>query len=106
MLILHNHLFSERAGCELFGRHSRIVSQQERLLLLLEVRDPKTPQREEPRVSEVQRFAHPEFLVETDWLAAHLDDPNLIPRAGTGHLIHHPNITYTSKSRREDDEQD
>jgi thiosulfate/3-mercaptopyruvate sulfurtransferase len=53
-------------------------------------------------MSEAQGFAHPEFLVETDWLAAHLDDPNLIILDGTVHLIPDPKITYTVKSGRED----
>jgi thiosulfate/3-mercaptopyruvate sulfurtransferase len=47
-------------------------------------------------------FAHPEFLVETDWLAAHLGDPNLVVLDGTVHLIPDPKITYTVKSGRED----
>src|SRR5205085_2051665 len=42
------------------------------------------------------------FLVETDWLAAHLDDPNLIVLDGTVHLIPDPKITYTVTSGRED----
>jgi len=53
-------------------------------------------------MSEAQGFAHPEFLVETEWLAAHLDDPNLIVLDGTVHLIPDPKITYTVKSGRED----
>jgi thiosulfate/3-mercaptopyruvate sulfurtransferase len=53
-------------------------------------------------MSAAQGFAHPEFLVETDWLAAHLDDPNLIVLDGTVHLIPDPKITYTVKSGRED----
>ena len=53
-------------------------------------------------MSEAQGFAHPEFLVETDWLAGHLDDPNLILLDGTVHLIPDPKITYTVKSGRED----
>jgi thiosulfate/3-mercaptopyruvate sulfurtransferase len=56
----------------------------------------------EASMSEAQGFAHPEFLVETDWLAAHLDDPNLIVLDGTVHLIPDPKITYTVKSGRED----
>jgi thiosulfate/3-mercaptopyruvate sulfurtransferase len=47
-------------------------------------------------------FAHPEYLVETDWLAAHLGDPNLVVLDGTVHLIPDPKITYTVKSGRED----
>jgi thiosulfate/3-mercaptopyruvate sulfurtransferase len=41
-------------------------------------------------------------LVETDWLAAHLGDPNLVVLDGTIHLIPDPKITYTVKSGRED----
>jgi len=47
-------------------------------------------------------YAHPEYLVETDWLAAHLDDPKLVVLDGTIHLIPDPKITYTVKSGRED----
>jgi thiosulfate/3-mercaptopyruvate sulfurtransferase len=47
-------------------------------------------------------FAHPEYLVETEWLAAHLDDPNVVVLDGTVHLIPDPKITYTVKSGRED----
>jgi thiosulfate/3-mercaptopyruvate sulfurtransferase len=47
-------------------------------------------------------FAHPEYLVETAWLAAHLGDPNLVVLDGTVHLIPDPKITYTVKSGRED----
>ena len=32
-------------------------------------------------------YAHPEYLVETDWLAAHLDDPKLVVLDCTVHLI-------------------
>ena len=31
-------------------------------------------------------FAHPEYLVTTVWLAAHLDDPNVIVLDCTMHL--------------------
>ena len=53
-------------------------------------------------MSEAHGFAHPEFLVETEWLAAHLGDPNLVVLDGTVHLIPDPKITYTVKSGRED----
>src|SRR2546423_2767751 len=53
-------------------------------------------------MSEAQGFAHSEFLAETDWLAAHLNDPNGIVLDGTVHLIPDPKITYTVKSGRED----
>jgi thiosulfate/3-mercaptopyruvate sulfurtransferase len=56
----------------------------------------------EASMSEAQGFAHPEFLAETDWLAAHLNDPNVVVLDGTVHLIPDPKITYTVKSGRED----
>ncbi|HEX3864326.1 MAG TPA: sulfurtransferase [Stellaceae bacterium] len=49
-----------------------------------------------------QGFAHPEFLVETEWLAAHLNDPGVIVLDSTVHLIPDPKITYTVKSGRDD----
>src|SRR5690348_17445924 len=56
----------------------------------------------EASMSEAQGFAHPEFLAETDWLAAHLGDPGLVVLDCTVHLIPDPKITYTVKSGRED----
>jgi thiosulfate/3-mercaptopyruvate sulfurtransferase len=47
-------------------------------------------------------LAHPEFLVETDRLAARLGDPDLVVLDCTTHLIPDPNITYTVKPGRED----
>jgi len=47
-------------------------------------------------------FAHPEFLVESEWLAAHLDDPELRVLDCTIHLIANPDIGYTVKPGRED----
>jgi len=47
-------------------------------------------------------FAHPEYLIETEQLAAHLGDPNLVILDSTTHLIPDPKITYTVKSGRED----
>ena len=47
-------------------------------------------------------FAHPEFLVETEWLAAHLRDPELRIFDCTVHLIPNPDIGYTVKPGRED----
>src|SRR5689334_15863381 len=41
-----------------------------------------------------QGFVHPEFLVETEWLAQHLDDPKLRILDCTTHLIPDPKITY------------
>src|ERR1700730_8380501 len=56
----------------------------------------------EASMSEAQGFAHPEFLVETERLAAQLGDPNLIVLDCTMHLIPDPKITYTVKPGRED----
>jgi thiosulfate/3-mercaptopyruvate sulfurtransferase len=39
-------------------------------------------------------FVHPEFLVETEWLAPHLADPNVVVLDCTVHLIPNPKITY------------
>jgi thiosulfate/3-mercaptopyruvate sulfurtransferase len=50
-------------------------------------------------------YAHPEYLVETDWLAGHLGDPNLVVLDCTTHLIPDPKITYTVRPGREDFEQ-
>jgi thiosulfate/3-mercaptopyruvate sulfurtransferase len=47
-------------------------------------------------------YMHPEYLVETDWLAAHLGDPKLIVLDCTTHLIPDLKITYTVKPGRED----
>ncbi|HYZ22033.1 MAG TPA: sulfurtransferase [Rhodopila sp.] len=47
-------------------------------------------------------FAHPEFLVETDWLAQHLGDPGVVVLDCTTHLIPDPKLTYTVKPGRED----
>jgi thiosulfate/3-mercaptopyruvate sulfurtransferase len=47
-------------------------------------------------------FAHPEFLVESAWLAAHLGDPELRIFDCTIHLIPKPDIGYTVKPGRED----
>ena len=50
-------------------------------------------------------FIHPEYLVETDWLAQHLNDPNVLVLDCTTHLIPDPKITYQVKPGREDFEQ-
>ncbi len=50
-------------------------------------------------------FVHPEYLVETDWLAAHLDDPAVRIFDCTTHLIPDPKITYQVVSGRADFEQ-
>jgi thiosulfate/3-mercaptopyruvate sulfurtransferase len=47
-------------------------------------------------------FTHPEYLVETEWLAGHLDDPNVLVLDCTTHLIPDPKITYEVKPGRED----
>jgi len=47
-------------------------------------------------------FVHPEFLVETDWLAAHLNDPDVVVLDCTTHLIPDPKITYQVVPGRED----
>ena len=47
-------------------------------------------------------FVHPEYLVETGWLAAHLDDPKLVVLDCTTHLIPDPKITYTVQPGRGD----
>jgi thiosulfate/3-mercaptopyruvate sulfurtransferase len=47
-------------------------------------------------------YVHPEFLVTTDGLAGHLEDPDLVVLDCTMHLIPDPKITYTVKSGRED----
>ena len=53
-------------------------------------------------MSASEGFAHPEYLVEIDWLAAHLNDPDVVVLDCTVHLIPDPKITYTVKSGRED----
>jgi thiosulfate/3-mercaptopyruvate sulfurtransferase len=45
-------------------------------------------------------FVHPEFLVETEWLAQHLNDVAVLDC--TTHLIPDPKITYVVKPGRED----
>src|SRR6202050_3548950 len=47
-------------------------------------------------------YAHPEYLIETNWLAAHLGDPKLVTLDCTTHLIPDPKITYRVKPGRED----
>ena len=47
-------------------------------------------------------FAHPEFLVETDWLARHLTDPDVLVFDCTTHLIPDPKTTYQVVPGRED----
>ena len=47
-------------------------------------------------------FVHPEYLVETDWLAQNLNNPDVLVFDCTTHLIPDPKITYTVKPGRED----
>ena len=47
-------------------------------------------------------FVHPEYLIETEELAARLGDPDLVVLDSTTHLIPDPKITYTVKPGRED----
>ncbi len=47
-------------------------------------------------------FVHPEYLIETEELAASLGDPDLVVLDSTTHLIPDPKITYTVKPGRED----
>ena len=39
-------------------------------------------------------FTHPEYLVETDWLAQDLNNPDVLVLDCTTHLIPDPKITY------------
>jgi thiosulfate/3-mercaptopyruvate sulfurtransferase len=47
-------------------------------------------------------FVHPEYLVETDWLAEHLADPNVVALDCTTHLIPDPKSTYQVVPGRDD----
>lgn len=47
-------------------------------------------------------FAHPEYLVEPEWLAGHLHDPNVLVFDCTTHLVPDPKITYQVVPGRED----
>lgn len=47
-------------------------------------------------------FAHPEYLVDTSWLAADLNDPNLVILDCTTHLLPDPKITYQVVPGRQD----
>lgn len=50
-------------------------------------------------------FVHPEFLVQTDWLAEHLADPQVVVLDCTVHLIPNPKTTYDVVSGLTDFEQ-
>jgi thiosulfate/3-mercaptopyruvate sulfurtransferase len=47
-------------------------------------------------------FAHPEYLVETDWLEQNLNNPKVVVLDCTTHLIPNPAITYDVVPGRED----
>lgn len=47
-------------------------------------------------------LVHPEYLVETDWLADNLTNPGVLVFDCTTHLIPDPQITYQVKPGRED----
>jgi thiosulfate/3-mercaptopyruvate sulfurtransferase len=47
-------------------------------------------------------YAHPEHLVDTDWLAAHLHDPGVVVLDCTTHLIPATPAGYTVQPGRED----
>ncbi len=47
-------------------------------------------------------FVHLQFLVQTDWLEQHLDDPDVVVLDCTTHLIPDPKITYQVVPGRED----
>ncbi|MBV8889499.1 MAG: sulfurtransferase [Alphaproteobacteria bacterium] len=53
-------------------------------------------------MSTTDGFVHPEFLVDTGWLQAHLGDSELRVLDCTTHLIPDPKMTYTVKPGRED----
>ena len=51
----------------------------------------------------MQAYVHPEYLVETDWLARHLASPEVVVLDMTTHLIPRPNnVLYDSKPGLED----
>lgn len=47
-------------------------------------------------------FVHPEYLVGADWLAAHLDDPDVVILDCTTHLVPSPTAPYDIVSGRAD----
>lgn len=47
-------------------------------------------------------FAHPEYLVDTGWLAAHLHDPGVVVLDATTHLIPDPAAGYSVLAGRAD----
>ena len=50
-------------------------------------------------------FAHPEYLVDTAWLTAHLNDPGVVVLDATTHLIPSAGAGYTAQPGRADFEQ-
>ncbi|MEO8038074.1 MAG: sulfurtransferase [Betaproteobacteria bacterium] len=50
-------------------------------------------------------FTHPEYVVETAWLAEHLNDPEVVLLDGTTHLMPPPPMPYRVVSGRSDFEQ-
>src|SRR5262245_29259463 len=62
----------------------------------------QTPAAEASMSAARDGFVHPEYLIETDELAARLGDPNLVVLDSTTHLIPDPKTTYTVKPGRED----
>ncbi|HET7882734.1 MAG TPA: sulfurtransferase [Acetobacteraceae bacterium] len=46
-------------------------------------------------------FVHPEYLVETDWLAQNVNNPDVVVLDCTTHLIPDPKITYQVKPDRD-----
>ena len=51
---------------------------------------------------EATQFKHPEFLVDTDWLAERLEDPTIRIYDCTTHLLPHPTEAYTVGSGQAD----
>ncbi len=49
----------------------------------------------------MSEFAHPEYLVDTAWMAANLTDPDVVVLDCTTHLIPNPAITYDVVPGRE-----
>jgi len=47
-------------------------------------------------------YTRPKYLVETNWLAEHLEDPELRIYDCTMHLIPHPEKVFTVENRRAD----
>ena len=52
-------------------------------------------------MTETKGFVHPQYLVQTEWLEAHLGDPDLRVLDCSVHLIPDPNVTYQVVPGRE-----